>query len=141
MDAAVRADRAVLPEAAWRWPAGRGAGTDAAHPRPAVVRAIRSGGRRGAVRLGHDMLVGGHRPGEGTGPGPDDGVQVPASVGAGVAVRGAEPAPVATGPEALAGRGRGRHDPGRALLDQEPRLRHANPRCARRRNGISGTSA
>src|SRR6185437_10177019 len=76
-------DRTALPEGSCgrRSPPG-GAGADAAHPLPAaVVRAVRPGGGRSAVRFGGDATVRGHRPGPGRGAGRDDGLQVPSPAG------------------------------------------------------------
>jgi len=65
-----------------RWPSHGRSGVDVAHPLlAAVVRALRSGGGRSAVRLGGNAPVRGRRPGARRRAGRNDGVQVPASTG------------------------------------------------------------
>src|SRR6185312_3938985 len=79
LGAAVRGDRAALPEGSGRRrsPPG-GAGADAAHPLPAaVVCAVRPGGGRSAVRLGGDATVRGYRPRPGRGAGREHGLAEP----------------------------------------------------------------
>ena len=77
----VRADRAALSESRQRAAAG-GSGADAADLFfAAVVQPVGPGSGRGAVRLGGDAAVRGHRSGAGAGAGRDHGVQVPPLAG------------------------------------------------------------
>src|ERR1019366_1681924 len=61
LEQAMRADRALLPEGRQRAPAS-GCGADAAHLLfAAMVQPVGPGGGRGAVRLGGDAQLRGHR--------------------------------------------------------------------------------
>src|ERR1019366_1140991 len=118
LEQAMRADRALLPEGRQRAPAS-GCGADAAHLLfAAMFQPVGPGGGRGAVRLGGDAQLRGHRFGERTGAGREYGMQVPPSTGR-TPVRRAD---AGSGEPALAEQGSTDHDG-----DHRGRDHHSRP--------------